>query len=101
MSTDCFIARSPKVAARRIGDEVMIMSGLDSSLFSLNETAAILWECADGVTPLSSIVRERICPRFEVEFEAAMKDARELAESLAAHGIFLISDQPTTTEGAP
>jgi hypothetical protein len=47
-----YIARASNVAARMIGGEIMIMSGLDSSLFSLNATASVLWQAADGVTPL-------------------------------------------------
>src|SRR4051812_2397147 len=68
-----YIARGTKLAARRIGDETMIMSGLDSSLFSLNPTASILWEAADGVTPLAQIVQQHICAQFEVSPEQALR----------------------------
>jgi predicted ATP-grasp superfamily ATP-dependent carboligase len=100
MSADCFIARSDRVAARMIGGEMMIMSGLDSSLFSLNETAAILWQAADGVTPLSRIVRERICPEFDVDEATAFADARELADELARHGILRVSSAPIEAGGS-
>lgn len=99
-AADCFIARSDRVAARMIGGEVMIMSGLDSSLFSLNETASILWEAADGVTPLSRIVRERICPVFEVDEATALADARELAQELARHGVLKVSSTPLRADDA-
>lgn len=98
MSADCFVARSPDVAARMIGGETMIMSGLDSSLFSLNETASILWEAADGVTPLGEIVRDRICAHFDIDVDTALRDARELAEELAQRGILRVSDGPITGE---
>ena len=62
-----YIARAPQVAARMIGDEMMIMSGADSSLFTLNATAAVLWQAADGVTPLADIVEQRICAAFDVD----------------------------------
>ena len=48
MSAPLFLLRSDNVAARRIGDELMIMFARDSSLFSLNETAALLWPDAPG-----------------------------------------------------
>jgi hypothetical protein len=89
-----YIARSPDVAARTIGDELMIMSGRDSSLFSLNETAAALWDAADGATSLESIVDNEICERFDVSREEALADAEALAEELARHGILEISDSP-------
>ena len=86
-----YILRSGNVAARRIGDELMIMSARDSSLFSLNETAGILWDAADGMTPLAQIVSERICPLFDIDPDTALQDARALAAELATHGILHVS----------
>jgi hypothetical protein len=89
-----YIARSPDVAARAIGGELMIMSGRDSSLFSLNESAAALWDAADGATPLEGIVEREICTRFEVSRDEALADAMALADELARHGILIVSDEP-------
>jgi hypothetical protein len=99
MSQNCYLARAANVAARMIGGEVMIMSGLDSSLYSLNETASILWQAADGVTPLSQIVEEHICSKFDVDPAAALGDARELADALAREGILVLSDSPIARPG--
>jgi hypothetical protein len=89
-----YIARSTAVAARRLGDEMVVMSALDSTLFSLSDVAAVLWEAADGRTPLDRIVRERVCSAFEVDEATALRDAEEFATALAAHGILLVSAQP-------
>lgn len=100
-----YVARSPRVAARSIGGEMMIMSGRDSTLFTLNRTATIIWESADGTTPLEEIVHLKICPEFEVEPAEALQDAASLARDLAEHGILEVSDQPIThrnsSAGAP
>ena len=96
-----YIARATNVAARMIGGEVMIMSGLDSSLFSLNATASVLWQAADGVTPLSAIVEDCICTAFEVDPAEALRDAEEIAEALAGHGILRLSDSPLPDAGPP
>ena len=61
-----YLLREHNVAARRIGDELMIMSAKDSALFSLNETAAILWEAADGNTALADIVARGIVAPAEL-----------------------------------
>jgi len=89
-----FIARSSAVAARRLGDEMVVMSAIDSTLFSLNEVGAVLWEAADGRTPLDRIVRERVCPEFEVDEQTALHDAEEFVRSLAERGVMLVSGRP-------
>ena len=94
MTARRYVARSTKVAARMVGDEMMIMSGGDSTLFALNGTAALLWAAADGVTPLDDIVERHICARFDVDPAVAFRDAEEVVEQLAEHGILLLSDEP-------
>ena len=92
-----YVARSPEIAARRLGDEMMIMSARDSTLFTLNPVATAIWEAADGSTSLDEIVQRRICTAFEVEPGVALRDAETLAERLAEHGILLLSDAPLAT----
>lgn len=94
MNAPLYIARGTDIAARRFGDEVMVMSGKDSELFSLNETASLLWQAADGVTPLAQIVEQKLCTVFDVDAETALRDAAELAAQLAEHGILRVSDHP-------
>lgn len=89
-----YVARNPRVAARSLDGEIMIMSGRDSTLFTLNKTATILWQSADGATPLDQIVEHKISPEFEVEPAVAMQDAETLARELASHEILQVSEQP-------
>jgi hypothetical protein len=101
MDKKLYVARSPRIAARKLGEEMLVMSGQGSTLFTLNPTATILWQAADGATPLKEIVERRICSEFEVQPEQAMRDAEMLAEDLAEHGILLISEEPITRPDAP
>lgn len=94
-----YIARSRAVAARLLDGEMIIMSAADSTLFTLSDVATIIWQCADGRTPLSSIVRNRICHEFEVAPESAYRDAEAFTEQLASHGILLISNEPLSDAG--
>jgi len=94
VSAPLYVARAPNVAARMIGGEMMIMSGRDSSLFSLNPTASAIWQAADGVTPLAALVQAHICSAYEVDPEVALRDAEEVVRSLASHGILTVSDTP-------
>jgi len=95
-----YIMRSKAVAARVLGGEMMIMSAADSRLFSLSEVATVIWESADGRTPLSDIVTRRVCAQFDVPADVAYRDAEQLVEDLARRGILSISNQPVA-EVAP
>ncbi|MFZ0940917.1 MAG: PqqD family protein [Candidatus Sulfotelmatobacter sp.] len=100
MNKKLYVARSPRIAARMLGDEMLVMSGQDSTLFTLNSTATILWQAADGAMPLDEIVERDILSEFDVKPEDAMRDAEELAENLSKHGILLVSDQPISKPDA-
>jgi len=93
-----YIARSSAIAARMLGDEMIVMSALDSTLFTLNESAAALWNAADGATPLRELVERSICEGFEVDPATAYSDALELVEQLASQGILHVSDRPIAAE---
>jgi hypothetical protein len=94
MNANCYVSRSTAIAARVLGDETMVMSATTSTLFTLDEVATIIWEAADGVTPLKDIVANKVCAQFDITPEVALKDAEVLVEQLAEHGLLLLSDQP-------
>jgi len=89
-----YIARATSIAARVLDGEMMIMSAKDSTLFTLNPVGTIIWQSADGQTPLAEIVERKICPEFEIEPAEAIKDAESFVSDLASHGILRVSDQP-------
>jgi Coenzyme PQQ synthesis protein D (PqqD) len=89
-----YIARSTAVAARALDGEMMIMSARDSTLFTLNPVGTVIWQSADGKTPLAEIVERKICAEFEVDSVEALKDAESFVNNLASHGILAVSDEP-------
>jgi hypothetical protein len=91
---ETYVARSSAIAARMLGGEMMIMSTVDSTFFTLNEVATVIWQAADGRTPLSEIVEHRICEEYEIEPEVARRDAEQFVSQLSEHGILLVSEQP-------
>jgi Coenzyme PQQ synthesis protein D (PqqD) len=91
---ELYIQRAPTVAYRRLGGEAIVMSATDSTLYNLNEIATIIWEAADGHTPLSQIVQRHVCPEYDVEPEEALRDAEELVHNLEQHRILFVSGQP-------
>lgn len=89
-----YIARSSAIAARMLGGETMIMSAVDSTFFTLNEVATAIWQAADGRTPLSDIVTNKICEQFDVDCDTAARDAEHFVKELSQHGILLVSEHP-------
>jgi Coenzyme PQQ synthesis protein D (PqqD) len=91
---DKYIARSSAIAARLIGGEMMIMSALDSTFFTLNDVGTLIWQAADGQTSLKEIVATRICRAFDVDPDQAQNDADRFVTELSQHGILSVSEQP-------
>jgi len=79
----------------------MIMSAVDSTFFTLNEVATVIWQAADGRTPLSDIVASKICSEFEVDPAQAERDVEQFVSELSEHGILLVSEQPITNSASP
>lgn len=78
----------------------MIMSAVDSTFFTLNEVATVIWQAADGRTPLSDIVSSRVCQEFDVDSAQAGRDAEQFVNALCQHGILLVSEQPIPSSPA-
>jgi hypothetical protein len=93
-TTETYLAKSTDIAARTLGDETIIMSTLDSTIFMLNPTGTAIWQAADGNTPLSRIIEDKVCAEFDVPVEQASADAQQFIDELAEHGILIISDHP-------
>lgn len=98
-----YISRSTAVVSRLLGGEMVIMSAEDSTLFTLSEVATVIWEAADGCTPLSALVERLVCSEFDIALATAYRDAEAFVEELATHGILLVSDEPVrdVVPGAP
>lgn len=94
MKNSRYVARSKAIAARTLGDVTIVMSATNSTLFTLDEVASVIWAAADGVTPLDQIVADQVCSRYEISPQVALKDAEALIDDLASHGILLLSDRP-------
>jgi hypothetical protein len=94
--TDLYMARGPRLAARVLASETVILKADDSGLYVLNEVGTLLWGAADGKTPLATIVEQLICPRFDVDEASALQDATEFVRELGDHNILNVSDRPMT-----
>jgi hypothetical protein len=97
--TEKYASKSDAIAARILGSEMMIMSAVDSTFFTLDAVATLIWQAADGQTSLSQIAT-KICQEFDVDQHQAERDAEEFVNELSKHGILLVSDSPVTNRRA-
>ena len=95
-----YIARSSAIASRMLGGEMMIMSAVDSTFFTLNPVASAIWQAADGCTPFPKSWPVRSAAEFEVDAETAYRDADQFVEELSSHGILMVSEMPLNASSA-
>ena len=99
MNDKRYVARNTAIASRALGEETMVMSAADSTLFTLDEMATVIWESANGMTPIEEIVRNNICTHYAVAPEVALREAEAFVDALAGHGLLLVSDKPIARPG--
>ena len=74
-------ARNPKVAARVINGEAMILTPHDSVLHTLNPVATRVWELLPTHRTLAAMAGA-IAEEYEVDAETAKADVQELVGQL-------------------
>jgi hypothetical protein len=91
--SDRYVARNLDMAWRVYDGQAAILCPDDSTLNTLNAVGTLIWEAADGRTPLSAIVA-RICAEFDVEPGQAEKDARAFVDELCRRRLLMVSECP-------
>ena len=91
MSTPSVYRHAGEVVMRRVGREALLVPvrnrvGDLDSIFTLNETAIVVWESLDGRTPLESVVH-RLCLDYDVDRDRAATDAGEIVATLLGAGL--------------
>ena len=85
--------QNPRAAWRVYDGEAVIVSPEDSTLHTLNAVGTVIWEAADGRTPIDTIVA-RVCDAFEVDTVTAARDTVVFVESLAQRGLLTVREAP-------
>ena len=86
------VVRGDKLAARKVGGEMVILSAEDSSLFLLNEVGTAIWEATDGQRSIEAIA-DVLCAEYDVDRATALADVTEFVESLTAAGILSVAEE--------
>jgi Coenzyme PQQ synthesis protein D (PqqD) len=86
-------ARNSRVAWRVYDGEAVILVAEDSTLNTLNPVGTVVWEAADGRTPVSAIV-DRVCDEFDVDLAQAERDVAGFIEKLQRRGLLNVAASP-------
>ena len=90
MPEKCY-KKNPDLVYRKIADEVILVPirksvGDLESIYTLNESAACIWELIDGKRVVSQI-KDELLREFEVSEESAHRDLNEFIEQLKSDGM--------------
>ncbi len=88
-----YLARSSRTAWRVYDGEAVVLLAEDSTLNTLNAVGTLIWEGADGKTPVSALVG-RICAEFDVEPAQAERDVTVFIDKLSQRGLLNVSASP-------
>lgn len=83
----------PNIVSRLIGDEMILVPirqnvGDMDNIYTLNETAARIWELMDGKRDLAEI-HQQLLQEFEIDAQQAESDLLELVTGLLEQGAIL------------
>ncbi len=79
-------ARVEDAIWHRIGDRVVVIRNDGRATHVLNKTAAFIWDICEDGCGIDEIAKQ-LCDRFDVSFEEAHADVREIIEELVRAGI--------------
>jgi hypothetical protein len=88
-----YLARNARTAWRVYDGEAVILSAEDSTLNTLNPAGTLIWQGADGKTPVRAIV-DRICAEFNVDPAQAESDLTAFIETLSQRGLLKVFTSP-------
>ena len=88
---DVIYSRNPDIIFRKIADEFILVpvrqKAVDlKSVYTLNDSAACIWELIDGKKS-ALLIKERLSEEFEVEASQAQSDVCYILSQLEALGL--------------
>jgi hypothetical protein len=95
-----YVVRNAATSWRVYDGQAVILLAADSTLNTLNAVGTVIWESADGQTPVRTIV-DRVCATFDVEPARAERDSAAFIEKLRQRGLLTVSDSPSEERKTP
>ena len=91
MEAKTVIKKNSRIVARRSGDEYILVPITDNvanmeAVYTMNSTAAFIWDNIDGEMTLEDIARV-VSGEYETDIATALDDVVELVNDLMKHKI--------------
>ena len=91
MEAGSVIKKNKKIVARKSGDEYILVPITDNvanmeAVYTLNETAAYIWDCIDGLRSQEDIAGI-LSEEYNIDKDAALSDVKDLVDDLENHNI--------------
>lgn len=83
---------NPRIAARTIHGETLILTPHDSVLHTLNDVGTRIWQLLPEA-PTAADLALKLSDEYDVSVEQAFQDLKEFVSALAATGIVTFHDQ--------
>ena len=86
------ILRSNGLVWRIIDGEAFLMTEDGKKVHMINKVGTLIWECADGSTPIESIIA-KILRRFDIDAETAKRDCLDFVHELVGTKMLTITER--------
>lgn len=86
----CIISSNPEIVFSPLDDEMLAMDERAGYCYSLNVSAARIWELVATPTSVASIC-SALCTEFSVDPDTCQRDVSELLHEMLAAGLIRVS----------
>jgi hypothetical protein len=83
--------RSDNILIRELDDGTVLHDEKTSQVYTLNTTAALIWECCDGKTPIREMVKE-LTGVSDMKPDELLQDVRGIVQDFQKKG--LLQEEP-------
>jgi|ERR1039457_5042903 hypothetical protein len=90
---DTIVSRAVDLPFTRLDEEMLAIDEKAGYFYSLNESAARVWELLDKPIPVSAVCN-RLCEEYAVDEKSCLKDLLPLLQSLHDVGLLKVKDGP-------
>jgi hypothetical protein len=87
-----YSVRADEIGFEQVDDELLVIDFVTSDYFSLNTSASTIWSIIESEPHSVDEIAQVLAVAFEHPLDDVRRDAAELIDGLAAHGLLVRAD---------